>query len=67
MAKQAKRARTDLRGVCRVVVTLENANGERTKGNVTKTFRVAGVTVTQAAEAMLRAFTRPEPVYSLKQ
>lgn len=67
MAKQTKKACTDLRGIVRVVVSLENGNGERQKGNLVKTFKVAGVSVSQSAEAMLGAFTRPEPVYQLKQ
>jgi hypothetical protein len=67
MAKAQRKLRTDLRGICRVTITLENGNGERAKGNIVKTFRIAGVTVTAAAEAMQRVFTRPEPVYQLKQ
>ena len=66
MAKNQKKARTDLRGICRVTITLETPNGERTKGNIVKTFRVAGVSVSQAADAMLRVFVRPEPTYQLK-
>lgn len=67
MAKTQRKQRSDLRGICRVTIVLENGNGDRVKGNVVKTFKVAGVTVTAASEAMLRCFTRPEPVYQLKQ
>jgi hypothetical protein len=66
MPENQRKARTDLRGIVRVTITLESPNGERTKGNIVKTFRVAGVSVSQAADAMLRVFTRPEPVYQLK-
>ncbi len=66
MKKITKKARTDLQGVVRVTVALENGDGERVKGNKVRSFRVGAATVSAVADALERSFERPD-MFKLKQ
>jgi hypothetical protein len=66
MAKNSKPNRTDLKGIVRVTVALEDAEGERVKGNRVRTFRVSAVTVSEVGQALEQVFERPD-IYSLKR
>ncbi len=65
MSKLSKRARTDNKGVVVVSVALTNAAGERIKGNLTRSFKVSGATVSNVANVIEQNFVRPD-LYTLR-
>ncbi len=66
MKQTQKKNRTDNKGVVLVTVTLTDGEGERIKGNLTRTFRVSSATVSSVASVIEENFVRPD-LYSLKQ
>ncbi len=64
--KQVKKTRTDAKGIVTVSIVLTNAEGERIKGNLTRTFKVSAATVSSVASVVEENFVRPD-LYSLKQ
>ena len=65
MKQTQKKTRTDAKGIVLVTVTLTNPEGERIKGNLTRTFRVSSATVSAVATALENCFIRPD-TYQLK-
>jgi hypothetical protein len=66
MAKNSKPNRTDLKGIVRVTVALENAEEKRVKGNRVRTFRVSAATVTEVGQSLEQVFERPD-IYTLER
>lgn len=66
MAKTQRKQRSDLRANIVITVVAQNAVGERIRGNVTKSYKVNGSTVTAVASALERVFVKSEQ-YTLKQ
>jgi hypothetical protein len=58
--KESKKNRTDAKGIVLVTVVLTNAEGERVKGNLTRTFRVNAATVSAVASEIEQNFRKPD-------